>query len=132
MSGIGSFRLAEPGALLTGFLEGLPGRGTGDEFTRARARSGGVGLAALLALSGWTSARADAPTPFAPAGEGELVLYRNATLIDGAGAPPRAGMDVLVAGERIQRVLPDSAAPAELCIPLLLAWSHEDSPGSKT
>lgn len=32
------------------------------------------------------------------------VIYRNATLIDGTGAPARAGMSVLVEGERIVRV----------------------------
>ena len=37
---------------------------------------------------------------------GETVLYRNATLIDGTGAPPRPGMSVLVEGERITQVRP--------------------------
>ncbi len=39
------------------------------------------------------------------------VLYRNATLIDGAGAPARAGMSVLVRGERIRAVAPDADLP---------------------
>ncbi|MBL8555173.1 MAG: amidohydrolase family protein, partial [Phenylobacterium sp.] len=44
----------------------------------------------------------------------DVVLYRNATLIDGAGTPGRPGMSVLVDGERIREVLPDGrlAAPA--------------------
>jgi imidazolonepropionase-like amidohydrolase len=44
----------------------------------------------------------------------EPVLYRNATLIDGTGTPGRAGMSVLVDGERITAVRPDArlAAPA--------------------
>lgn len=36
----------------------------------------------------------------------EAVLYRNATLIDGTGAPGRPGMSVLVDGERIRAVGP--------------------------
>ena len=36
-------------------------------------------------------------------------MYRHATLIDGRGTPARPDMDVLVAGERIQGVFPDSA-----------------------
>lgn len=47
-------------------------------------------------------ASAGAPTPFAPSAE--QVLYRGATLIDGTGGPPRANMNVLVAGERIEKV----------------------------
>jgi imidazolonepropionase-like amidohydrolase len=74
--------------------------------------------AALLAASGWTVARAGAPTPFAPPPDGELVLYRHAQLIDGSAVPARADMDVLVSGQRIQSVfadapdLPASAAKA--------------------
>ena len=41
----------------------------------------------------------------------EPVLYRNATLIDGTGAPARAGMSVLVEGERIVAVAPDAQLP---------------------
>lgn len=37
----------------------------------------------------------------------ETVLYRNATLIDGTGAPGRPGMSVLVDGERIKDVQPN-------------------------
>jgi len=37
------------------------------------------------------------------------VLYRKATLIDGTDAPPRVDMDVLVEGERIAAIFPDSA-----------------------
>jgi imidazolonepropionase-like amidohydrolase len=76
-------------------------------------RRGGVGLAAAIASLVWTSAQAGAPTPFAPPEHGDLVLYRDATLIDGTGAPARAHMDVLVAGERIMGVFPDATPPAE-------------------
>ncbi len=48
--------------------------------------------AAALALAGPAAAQA--------------VLYRNATLIDGTGAPARPGMSVLVEGERIADVQP--------------------------
>ncbi|HEY0650488.1 amidohydrolase family protein [Phenylobacterium sp.] len=43
----------------------------------------------------------------------ETVLYRNATLIDGTGAPPRPGTSVLVDGEKIAEVRPAAqlAAP---------------------
>ena len=44
--------------------------------------------------------------PFAPP-DAEVVLFRGGTLIDGTGHPPRAGMDVLVHGERIDKVFPD-------------------------
>lgn len=46
--------------------------------------------AAVLALGGSAAA--------------EPVLYRNATLVDGAGGPARPGMSVLVEGERIQAI----------------------------
>jgi len=62
-------------------------------------RSTLAGIAAALALA-------------APAAA-EITLYRNATLIDGAGAPQRPGMSVLVQGERIAAVRPD----AELAAP---------------
>jgi len=65
--------------------------------------------AAVLAVGGFTAARAGAPTPFAPPPDGELVLYRHAVLIDGDAAPARADMDVLVSGQRIQSVFPDAA-----------------------
>lgn len=59
-------------------------------------------VAALAALTTTGAAAAD------------TVLYRNATLIDGTGAPPRPGMSVLVEGERIAQVRPaaELAAPA--------------------
>ena len=40
------------------------------------------------------------------------VLYRNAILIDGTGAPARPGMSVLVDGERIKDVQPTDKLPA--------------------
>lgn len=56
-----------------------------------------AGLAAVLVLAAPVAA--------------ETVLYRNATLIDGTGAPPRPGVSVLVEGERIAAVGEDLAAP---------------------
>lgn len=73
-----------------------------------------AGLGSILALL-WAPgsvAHAGAPTFFAPPPNDELVLYRDATLIDGASAPARPHMDVLVGGQRIVRVFPDAAAPA--------------------
>ena len=66
----------------------------------------GLGIllaAATVALAAGSARAADAPT-----------LYRHATLIDGTGGPARAGMSVLVEGERIRAVAPDAevAAPA--------------------
>lgn len=60
-----------------------------------------------LSLAWAATARAGAPTPFAPPGDDALVVYRHATLIDGTGSPARADMDVVVAGERIRRVVRD-------------------------
>lgn len=51
-----------------------------------------AGLAAVLSVAGAAAA--------------QPVLYRNATLIDGTGAPGRPGMSVLVEGERIKAVGP--------------------------
>jgi imidazolonepropionase-like amidohydrolase len=48
---------------------------------------------------------AGAPTPFAPSGV--RVVYRGVTLVDGTGQMPRSGMDVVVAGDRIEQVVPD-------------------------
>ncbi len=58
---------------------------------------------AALALSSAASAQAPAP---------ETGLYRDATLIDGTGAPPRAHMSILVRGERIVAVAPTTNLPA--------------------
>jgi hypothetical protein len=48
----------------------------------------------------------------APPAAAQVVLYRNATLIDGTGAPGRPGMSVLVDGERIAQVRPAAELPA--------------------
>jgi imidazolonepropionase-like amidohydrolase len=37
-----------------------------------------------------------------------VTVYRNARLIDGSGAPAQPGMDVVVEGERITRIVPDA------------------------
>lgn len=43
------------------------------------------------------------------AAEGAIVAYRGATLIDGTGAAPRAGMTIIVDGARIQSVAADDS-----------------------
>lgn len=40
------------------------------------------------------------------AGEAQVTLYRNVTVIDGLGGPPRPGQDLLTEGERILAVRP--------------------------
>jgi imidazolonepropionase-like amidohydrolase len=60
----------------------------------------------LLAFPRPTAAQ---PGPVPSAAQSERVLYRNATLIDGSGAPARTNMDVLVIGERIEHVAPNGA-----------------------
>lgn len=65
----------------------------------------------LIGAAFGPTASAEQQAPFAPS-DTELVLFRGATLIDGTGQPPRAGMDVLVRGERIERVFPDTELDA--------------------
>ena len=79
--------------------------------TQRRTQDRRHGVAAILGWAICASASAGAVTPYAPPRGDEFVIYRHATLIDGTGAPARRDMDVLVAGERIRRVLPDSALP---------------------
>lgn len=78
-------------------------------------RRGAGGRLAIGALSTWgcLAAWAGAPTPFAPPGGDEVVLYRHATLIDGTATSARPDTDILVAGERILQVFPDAAALPE-------------------
>jgi imidazolonepropionase-like amidohydrolase len=57
------------------------------------------GLCCLLALA-WGSAVSAAPNP--------VTLYRGLILIDGTGAPPRAGMAIVTRGERIESIAPAS------------------------
>lgn len=45
-------------------------------------------------------------TAHAQTAAGEAIVYSNATIIDGTGAPPRAGQDMLVRGERIVAIGP--------------------------
>ena len=83
------------------------GRAVRSAQTRARAgRSVATAIAALASAVAW----AGAPTPFAPPPVGERVLYRDAILVDSATSTERPGMDVLVAGERIVAVFPDTTA----------------------
>jgi imidazolonepropionase-like amidohydrolase len=63
-------------------------------------------VSAALTICAPAFTAAGTPTPFAPAASGALVIYEHATLIDGTGAPPQPDMDVLVDGERIQRIFP--------------------------
>ncbi|TYB69288.1 amidohydrolase family protein [Nonomuraea sp. PA05] len=49
-----------------------------------------------------------APTPFAPATPGEVTVYRDASLIDGTGAPVRRAMAVVTDGATIRKVVPDA------------------------
>lgn len=66
----------------------------------------------LFVALGCGSATAGAPTPFAPAASSEVVLYRHATLVDVKALNTRPNMDVLVVGERIRDVFPDSTPAA--------------------
>ena len=55
-----------------------------------------------------------APTPFAPPPAGAVVAYRGATVLDGTGAPARAGVTIMVAGDEIQSVSADAEVPAAM------------------
>jgi imidazolonepropionase-like amidohydrolase len=61
-------------------------------------------LAALAASLALGSAQAAEPR----------TVYKNVTLIDGTGAPPRPGMSILVDGERITKVWKDSEVAFKL------------------
>jgi len=56
----------------------------------------------LLAAAG----AGPAEPPFAPPRQGERVVYRGATIIDGTGGPVQRDMAVITNGERIEEVLP--------------------------
>src|SRR6185369_9218990 len=58
----------------------------------------------FLALAVWSAAIAE--PPFAPAHQGERVVYRGATVIDGTGGPVQPDMAVITNGERIEEVMP--------------------------
>lgn len=73
--------------------------------TRPVARPIVVMLAVFSAAWSWP-ALAQSLAPFAPS-ETNRTVFRNATLIDGAGGPPRNHMDILVDGERIEKIVPD-------------------------
>ncbi|GGX83143.1 amidohydrolase family protein [Streptomyces fructofermentans] len=55
-----------------------------------------------------------APTPYAPPPEGAVAVYRNATLFDGTGRPPRRSASIVVEGATIRAVLDDSEAGTDL------------------
>lgn len=80
-------------------------------YTQAKAPRRGVFTLIAVFILPVAMAHAQAAAPFAPPSADDVVLYRDATLIeDGAS---RANMDVLVAGERIRAVYADSAATPE-------------------
>lgn len=82
--------------------------GAGKRAGHSRLGATLAGKALALMTMSWTAVHAGAPRPFAPPPVEALTLYRHATLIDGLGSSARPDMDVLVAGERIQKVFPDS------------------------
>lgn len=57
-------------------------------------------IVAALAASVLLAGMAAAQTAGEAAPE-QVIIYRNATVIDGTGAPPRAGVDIVVHGDRI-------------------------------
>jgi hypothetical protein len=70
-------------------------------------------MALALVVARQFMGQTGSPKPFAPPETG-LVLFRNASLIDGSGGAPRKGMDILIRGERIERVLPDADIDSKL------------------
>ena len=64
-------------------------------------------LVVLAMVTGRSITGAQSPKPFKPPKAG-LILFRDVTLIDLTGGPERTRMDVLVAGERIEKVFPDA------------------------
>jgi hypothetical protein len=90
-----------------------------------RARRWLVGATAGVALAG-AVAQAPAgaqesgtdPRPAPPRAEGEgpfeRLIIRNATVIDGTGAPPRGPVDVVVEGNRIQALFAVGAAAGDM------------------
>lgn len=61
-----------------------------------------IALAFVPLDAAWAQSRGEAAT-------NERVVYRNVTLIDGAGGPARAGVDILVEGARIAAIGADLA-----------------------
>ena len=57
---------------------------------------------------------AAAATALAGPAQAADTVYRNVTVIDGTGAKAQAGMDILVRGERIERVWADKAVAFKL------------------
>lgn len=65
--------------------------------------------AALAATLGAGAQAAPSHVVLGEAAAGKVVVYRNATLIDGTGAKPRAGVSIVVQGQTITAVGPDAA-----------------------
>ena len=60
----------------------------------------------LMCMALAASSAANAEPPFAPARQGERVVYRGATIIDGTGGPVQPDMAVITNGPRIEEVVP--------------------------
>lgn len=69
-------------------------------------------LAGFAAAVSTTVASAALAFAQAPQDEVAPIVYRGATLIDGTGAPARAGMAIVIRGERIEAVVPDDELEA--------------------
>jgi imidazolonepropionase-like amidohydrolase len=65
---------------------------------------------------------AGTPTPFSPSLT--RVLYKDATLVDGSGEKPRPHMDVLVNGDRIERVFPDRELDSHVVAKARVVYLH--------
>jgi imidazolonepropionase-like amidohydrolase len=90
-------------------------------------QSEGIGTAAwrrachmiflVLAVAGACPSKVQAQSakPYAPSKEGR-VLFRDVILIDGTGGQERKGMDILINGERIERIFPDAGADPSLLL----------------
>jgi Tol biopolymer transport system component/imidazolonepropionase-like amidohydrolase len=70
------------------------------------------GLRRVDVASGETS-DIEVPLEFEVRPAGGALVLRNVRLIDGTGAPPQDGMDVLLRGNRIESILPTGGEPSE-------------------
>ncbi|HEU4517546.1 MAG TPA: amidohydrolase family protein [Steroidobacteraceae bacterium] len=76
------------------------------------------GVAALVALTAVAQENDTDPRPAPPRVEGEgpfeRLIIRNATVIDGTGAPPRGPVDIVVEGNRIKTLFSVDAAAGDM------------------
>jgi imidazolonepropionase-like amidohydrolase len=97
------------------FWTNLVGRWRVHLLGRENAISGELPLrGTLLFLAACAAAYGATPTPFAPPAPDTVTIFRNTTLIDGTGAAPRPGIDVVVNGQRISAVLADRAVTQQM------------------